>query len=29
MIRGWLLRLPADAIPPRRIWIRDDEVRNA
>ena len=26
LIRGWLIRLPADAIPPRRIWSRDDEV---
>jgi broad specificity phosphatase PhoE len=26
VIRGWLLRLPADSIPPKRIWSRDDEM---
>jgi len=26
-IRGWMQRLPAEAIPPARIWIPDEEVR--
>jgi|KBSMisStaDraftv2_1062788.scaffolds.fasta_scaffold1299295_2 broad specificity phosphatase PhoE len=25
-IRGWMQRLPAEAIPPARIWSRDEEV---
>ena len=26
-IRGWLHRLPADKVPPARIWSAEDEVR--
>jgi broad specificity phosphatase PhoE len=28
-IRGWMQRLPAEAIPPARIWTPDDEAPHA